>query len=420
MRKLFKSIMIGLILIFVFSPIQSNVSGEDCSDPLGCVTIPDGNPVKIAAGLAISGPASPLGEDSQYGVEIAIEERGNLLGHPIDLWMLDSGCSAEGGQTTAQTIVGDEDVVAVVGFTCSSANFAGMDVLDASGYTMISPSSTAVSLTDPDSTKSSFMRTVLSDQVQGEQFAKFTYSNLGLQSAATIDDGGTYSEDLADSFASAFEGYGGSITAQSKINYGDTDMRPMLESIAPDEPGMLYYPVYQAEAGFITKQTAEVTGLENTQLASADAAFTDDFLDASGTAAEGMYVTTQIPETFSSPAYTALRAKVIAKSGGEPQFLFHAYAYDATNMILDSIEDVAVKDSSGNLVIGRKALRDALYATSGYQGVSGILTCDQYGDCGDPANFTIFRIENGEFVKMHEIPGISQMFLPMISNRNGN
>jgi branched-chain amino acid transport system substrate-binding protein len=261
---------------------------------------------------------------------------------------------------------------------------------------------------------------VLNDKEQGEQFAKFSYYNLFMQSAATIDDGGTYSEELADIFASAFEGYGGSITAQSQINIGDTDMQPVLESIAPDEPEMLYYPVFSQEAAFITKQAAEVTGLKNTLLASADAAFTEDFIDACGSAAEGMYTTAPIPEKFSNEAYIVLRTKVIAKSGEEPQLLFHAFAYDATDMILNSIEDVAVQDSSGNLVIGRKALRDALYATSGYQGVTGRLTCDQYGDCGDPANVTIYRIENEEFVKVHEIPGILQMFLPMISNKSDN
>jgi branched-chain amino acid transport system substrate-binding protein len=34
------------------------------------------------------------------------------------------------------------------------------------------------------------------------------------------------------------------------------------------------------------------------------------------------------------------------------------------------------------LHIGRQALRDALYATAGYQGLTGSITCDQYGDCG--------------------------------------
>ena len=52
-------------------------------------------------------------------------------------------------------------------------------------------------------------------------------------------------------------------------------------------------------------------------------------------------------------------------------------------MILTAIDKVAVKEG-GNLLIGRKALRDALLATSTMQGLTGTITCDQYGDCADP------------------------------------
>ena len=43
---------------------------------------------------------------------------------------------------------------------------------------------------------------------------------------------------------------------------------------------------------------------------------------------------------------------------------------------------MAVQEEDGTLHIGRQALRDALYATTGYQGLTGSLTCDEYGDCG--------------------------------------
>ena len=36
------------------------------------------------------------------------------------------------------------------------------------------------------------------------------------------------------------------------------------------------------------------------------------------------------------------------------------------------------------MYIGRKALRDALYATKDTQGLTGMLNCDEYGDCADP------------------------------------
>ena len=40
--------------------------------------------------------------------------------------------------------------------------------------------------------------------------------------------------------------------------------------------------------------------------------------------------------------------------------------------------------ADGSLVIGRQALRDALYATKDFDGITGKLTCNENGDCADP------------------------------------
>jgi branched-chain amino acid transport system substrate-binding protein len=45
------------------------------------------------------------------------------------------------------------------------------------------------------------------------------------------------------------------------------------------------------------------------------------------------------------------------------------------------------------LHIGRQTLRDTLYATTGYQGLTGSLTCDQYGDCGG-GRFQVVRLDD--------------------------
>jgi ABC-type branched-subunit amino acid transport system substrate-binding protein len=63
--------------------------------------------------------------------------------------------------------------------------------------------------------------------------------------------------------------------------------------------------------------------------------------------------------------------------GGE---WYAAYAYDATAVLIQAIEQVAVVDGAGNLVIGRQALANAVRATSGYQGVTGIIGFDSEGD----------------------------------------
>ncbi|NIO71636.1 MAG: hypothetical protein GTN71_22050, partial [Anaerolineae bacterium] len=57
-----------------------------------------------------------------------------------------------------------------------------------------------------------------------------------------------------------------------------------------------------------------------------------------------------------------------------------AYAYDATVILIKAIKQVAVVDEAGNLIIGRQALANAVRATPGHQGVTGIISFDGKGD----------------------------------------
>jgi branched-chain amino acid transport system substrate-binding protein len=99
-------------------------------------------------------------------------------------------------------------------------------------------------------------------------------------------------------------------------------------------------------------------------------------------AAVGMYHSSPDFGAFAG-GYQAFLAKHQKKYGEKPIAPFHGHAYDATMMILTAIDKVAVKEGD-NLVIGRKAVRDALLATKNMQGLTGKINCDQYGDCADP------------------------------------
>jgi len=383
------------------APTQAAVATKEpvaeftCTDEFGCVDVAAGEKLRIATAMVISGPNEALGVDTQRGVEIAIDDRGTVLGFPIEIVAEDDGCNAEGGQTTATKITSDETIVGVIGDNCSSACTPAAPIYEQAGYTMISPSCTAPALTGADTHVASFLRTCHNDKVQGSIAAQFFYNELGLRTAATIHDGSPYAEQLQQVFADTFTALGGTILAQEAVNVGDTDMRPLLTSIAVDQPELLYYPIFVAEGGFITAQAKEIAGLENTILVGADGMISPDFLEAAGDAAEGMYHTG--PEiSFTSAAGQAFEEKHLAKYGEPPLSAFHAHAYDAAMMMFDAIEAVGVVDAEGTLHIGRKALRDALYATENLQGITGTLTCDENGDCADPS-ITVNQVIAGAY-----------------------
>ena len=55
---------------------------------------------------------------------------------------------------------------------------------------------------------------------------------------------------------------------------------------------------------------------------------------------------------------------------------------------------MAVENDDGSLSIPRTALRDAVFATSGYEGLTGIITCTELGDCATDVTIGIFEGPN--------------------------
>lgn len=371
----------------------------ECTDAIGCVEVAAGAPIRIASALVISGPNADLGLDSQHGVEIAIEFKGDVLGHAVELQAEDDGCSAEGGQTAGQKIVSDPSIVAIIGTSCSGAGVPLAQIASDAGYAVVSPSNTAPSLTDPaQAWKPGYLRTAHNDKVQGAAMADYAYNTLGLTTAAAIHDGDPYTEGLANAFREAFEGLGGSVVAFTAVNVGDTDMRPVLTSIAASEggaPQFLFFPVFTAECAHLASQSREVAGLEDTVRGAADGCFSAAAAEAIGSASAGMYFSG--PDlAYSGDTYTQFLAAYQSNFGTAPLSVFHAHAFDATNMVFACIEQVA-KQSDGALLIGRQDLRDCLYATSGFAGITGSLTCNEYGDCADP-KIAVYEIQNGDYV----------------------
>lgn len=382
-------------------------STYECTDAIGCVDIAPDEPVHIAYMLTISGATAFLGQDSQGGIEIAIDDRGGeLLGHPISLTGEDSLCSAEGGQTAATKVAADPTVLGVIGTNCSSAATAAMPTISSAGLVMLSPSNTAPALTiEGETWQAGYFRICHTDLFQGSVAAEFAYEELGARTAATIHDGSPYADQLQQVFAGKFTELGGTVTFQGAVNVGDTDMRTVLTSVAADSPDVLYFPIFEPEGPFIVAQSSEIAGLENTALMGADGLLADSFPENSGPNVVGM--TLSGPYVFGDD-YEEFLDKWDAKYGGVPPSGFHAFAYDGTNILLDAIESVAVVDDDGTLHVGRQALRDAIAATTTYIGLTGRLDCsdDDYsvfgvtnpshGDCATGDALGIFEITQAE------------------------
>jgi branched-chain amino acid transport system substrate-binding protein len=368
------------------APAKAKPSAFAYEDKIGVVKIKPGEPIHIACWMVVAGPDASLGTDTKRGVEIAIGDKGGkILGFPIKLSVQDTGCNAEGGQAAATKLAADPTIVAAIGSNCSSEARPGAPILWKAGIATVSPSNTAPFLTDPKRGPEydGYLRTAHNDKVQGAVAAEFAIKQLKVKKAATIHDGSPYAEQLQAIFAETFKKMGGTITSQEAVAPTDTDMRPVLTKIATGKPEFIYYPIFIAAGGHITRQAKEVRGLEKVSLMGADGIFSPDFYKAAGETAIGMYHSSPDFSAFAA-GYKSFLEKHQKKYGEKPLAPFHAHGYDATLMIFAAIEKVAQKAPDGTLYIGRQKLRDALYATKNLKGLTGTINCDKYGDCADP------------------------------------
>lgn len=396
-KRLFALLSVLMLAGMVLSACGPKAVAFACTDAIGCVNIAPDEPIHLAYWGVLSGADGSLGEDSKRGVEIAIDDKGGkLLNHAILLTTEDALCTPEGGATAATKLAADTSIVALIGSSCSDETVGGIATLTNAGLTTVSPSNTRPLLSDPNRGPdyAGFLRTAHSDAFQGKAVAEFAYNFLKVTKAATIHDGSAYAQALQQVFADNFTALGGTIVAQEAVAKDATDMKPVLTTVAAAGPEFVYFPVFVASGGYIAAQIRDVPGLEDVKIAGSDGIFTADFLKAGGPNTQGMYLSSPDFSAFTGD-YAGFITKHQAKYGGSTLSTFHAHAYDATNIIFAAIEKVAVVDADGTIHIGRQALRDAIYATKDFAGITGNLSCSPSGDCGAPV-IAVYEIVNSD------------------------
>lgn len=95
---------------------------------------------------------------------------------------------------------------------------------------------------------------------------------------------------------------------------------------------------------------------------------------------------------LTSSAYSNFLADWASRYDTPPTSPAPAYAYDAAQLLLTAIEDVAIVGETGALVIGRNALRLQLGADDGLMGLTGRLQCDNAGECAAP-NYGVYALD---------------------------
>ena len=353
---------------------------EQCAenpDETVCAVIEPGKTIKIGYAGPMAGDYSAFGIDISNAGLLAVDDAGEFEGFSFELLIEDTQGSGEGGASVANLYVSNPDVVAIAGHTFSGSAAAAIPIYNEARLPMLSPSATRADLTMGD--QDVFNRIPFTDDLQGQFAAEYLYNVLGITKLAIMHDGDAYGKGVAERVSGVFVGLGGEVVAVEAVTPGETDYTAALTDIGASDPEAIYFGGYFPECAVIA-QGMPIAGMEDVILFSDDGTYGDAFIELAGAQAEGVYAASGAP--LDSPAKAEFDAYYESVYGDPPGAIstFTWHGYDVVDALIQSIKSVAILGSDGNLYIPREALVAAVNGLTGYQGLTGLLTCNA-GEC---------------------------------------
>ncbi len=332
--------------------------------------------VKIAAGVPLTGPLAKQGQEVANAVKLAAEEwnrKGGVLGKKIEVLEADDQGNPQVGVAAAEKVAADPAVLGAVWGITSVTCIPVSEVLERVSLVLISPGCTNPKVTDRG--LKNVNRVCARDDAQGPAGAIFAVQDLKAKKIAIFDDGTTGPKGAADEVEKKTRQLGAT-PVRYVIRSGDKDFRAILATV-PKDVNVIYASLWAPDAALLAKQLPDV-GL-NVRMIGPDGQFEPvDYIQASGGAAEGNYVTFLAPDLKKVPAAAAFVKAFEAKYG--PVSSYGPLAYEAANIILEAVKKAGKTD--------RAAVRDAVRATKEYKGILGVPI--SFDDKGDVAGGVIF------------------------------
>lgn len=323
----------------------------------------------IAILAPLSGPVPTFGVSTRDGALLAIAEwnaKGGVLGRQIKAIVEDSQCTPDPAVNAANKVINQDKVKYIVGEVCSSASIPISEIAQAAKVLQISPTSTNPNVTvdaRTNTVKSYIFRACFIDPFQGLVGATFSFNELKARKAfIMLDQANDYVRGLAENFEAAFVKLGGTIVGKESYGTNDTDFSAILAKVSAAKPDVVYLPDYYNKVNLATKQAKE-KGI-NVPFVGGDGW---DSADLDKEAAAGGFYTNHYSPDDKRTEVTTFLAAYGKKFGGAVPDALAALAYDATNLLLQSIAN-AKKD---DVEVVRAAMENITF-----NGVSGRITFD--------------------------------------------
>lgn len=351
---------------------------------------PTGSELKIGVSAPLTGDISALGQSTKNAILLAQDEVNAGGGLKVGDKVLKVRCIIEDDEnkpestaTVFQKLINQDRVLAIIGSQSSKCSNAGAPIAESAKVPQITPWSTNPNVTKG---RSFVFRACFIDPFQGRVVAQFAAGKLKAKTAAVVYDvASDYNKGIAEVFRDEFTRMGGRIVGYETYNTKDTDFSAQLTKVKGAGPDVLFLPNYFNEVPLQVQQARKL-GLTATVLGG-DGWDNPELVKLGGAVMDGTYFSNHYSPDLDSPAAKAFIGAYQARFKAVPDAAA-ALTYDSAKLLFQAIAAAGKADPL--------AIREALAATKGFQGVTGSVT---YTGTGDPVKgAVVIKIEKGRFV----------------------
>ncbi len=354
--------------------------------------------IKIGAVLAVTGPASFLGDPEAKTLKMLaddINKKGGILGKQIEIVIYDSGADAAKAKQFATRLVEDDKVIAQVGGSTTGDTMAMIPVFEDAKLPFISLGG-AVAVIDP--VKKFVFKTPHTDKMACEKIFE-DMKKRGLTKIGMISGQDAFGKSMQDECKKVVATYGIEVLADETYGPRDTDMTPQLTNVKAKAGIQAVLNAGFGQGPSIVTRNYKQLGF-TVPLYQSHGVASKGYVDAAGEAAEGvrlpaaaLLIADKLADSDPQKAVVVGYTKAFTEYAKQPVSTFGGHAYDGLNILVEAIKRAGSTD-------GQK-VRDEIEKTKGFVGTGGVVNMSPTDHMGlDLSAFRMLEIKKGDWVAL--------------------
>ena len=353
------------------------------------------DPIKIGSVLSVTGPAGSLGDPELKTMQIYVDEinkKGGVIGRPLQLISYDDGSDASKANGFTKRLIEDDKVDIIVGGTTTGATMSMVPLVEKAQIPFISLAG-AVVIIEP--VKKWVFKTPHTDRMAAERVLD-DMNQRGITKVALLSETSGFGQSGKKEVEAVLNKYGVTLVANETYGPKDTDVSPQLTKIK-NTPGVQAVFVFGLGQGpaIVTKNYKQL-GI-TLPLYQSHGVASGEYLKLAGPAAEGVRLPSPAQSIPGKLADSDPQKSVVVgydqayrAAYKEEASTFGGYAYDGLMLAVDAIKRAGSTDPA--------KVRDAIEATKGYVGSSGVFNMSPTDHMGlELSSFRLLEIKNGDW-----------------------